>query len=85
MSSELNKYEATQPFILLVPRRTKPWGKGGKMKSQRVLILGAAGRDFHNFNVVFRDNHANKVVGFTATQIAGIAGRRYHARLAGKI
>jgi predicted GTPase len=52
---------------------------------QRVLILGAAGRDFHNFNVVFRDNPDFQVVAFTATQIPDIAGRRYSAELAGKL
>ncbi len=50
---------------------------------QRVLILGAAGRDFHDFNVVFRDNADFQVVAFTATQIPDIAGRRYPAELAG--
>jgi predicted GTPase len=50
---------------------------------RRVLILGAAGRDFHNFNVVFRDDPTSIVVGFTASQIPGIAGRRYPATLAG--
>ncbi len=50
---------------------------------QRVLILGAAGRDFHNFNVVFRNNPEFQVVAFTATQIPDIAGRRYPAELAG--
>ncbi len=49
----------------------------------RVLILGAAGRDFHNFNVVYRDDPASEVVAFTAAQIPGIAGRRYPAELAG--
>jgi predicted GTPase len=49
----------------------------------RVLILGAAGRDFHDFNVVFRDDRESEVVGFTATQIPGIAGRVYPAALAG--
>jgi predicted GTPase len=49
----------------------------------RVLILGAAGRDFHNFNVVYRDDPAVEVVGFTAAQIPGIAGRRYPRELAG--
>jgi predicted GTPase len=49
----------------------------------RVLILGAAGRDFHNFNVVYRDDPAVEVVAFTATQIPGIADRRYPAALAG--
>jgi predicted GTPase len=49
----------------------------------RVVILGAAGRDFHNFNVVYRDNPATRVVAFTATQIPGISGRRYPPALAG--
>ncbi|MCC6236349.1 MAG: GTPase [Dehalococcoidia bacterium] len=52
-------------------------------KPRHVLIMGAAGRDFHNFNVVFRDDPASRVVAFTATQIPGIANRRYPARLAG--
>lgn len=50
---------------------------------QRVLILGAAGRDFHNFNVYFRQNPVYKVVAFTATQIPNIEGRRYPPELAG--
>jgi len=50
---------------------------------QRALILGAAGRDFHNFNVFFRDNPDYEVVAFTATQIPNIAGRRYPPELAG--
>jgi predicted GTPase len=45
--------------------------------SERVLILGAAGRDFHNFNVHFRGKPAYRVVAFTAAQIPNIAGRRY--------
>jgi len=49
------------------------------------LILGAAGRDFHNFNVVFRNNSDYQVVAFTATQIPDIAGRRYPAELAGRL
>jgi len=52
---------------------------------KRVLILGAAGRDFHNFNVLFRDNSDYYVVAFTATQIPDIAGRRYPAELAGSL
>jgi predicted GTPase len=52
---------------------------------KRVLILGAAGRDFHNFNVLFRDNSTYHVVAFTATQIPDIAGRRYPAKLAGSL
>lgn len=54
-------------------------------KKQRILILGAAGRDFHNFNTFFRDNEAYEVVGFTATQIPNIEGRRYPPELAGKL
>ncbi|MFN2299418.1 MAG: GTPase, partial [Anaerolineales bacterium] len=49
----------------------------------RTLIMGAAGRDFHNFNVFFRDNPEYDVVAFTATQIPEIAGRTYPAALAG--
>jgi len=52
---------------------------------KRVLILGAAGRDFHNFNVVFRNNSAFHVVAFTATQIPDIAGRAYPQQLAGPL
>jgi predicted GTPase len=52
---------------------------------KRVLILGAAGRDFHDFNVVFRNNPEFQVVAFTATQIPDIAGRRYPAELAGNL
>ncbi len=52
-------------------------------KPVRIAILGAAGRDFHNFNVVYRDNPAYEVIAFTAAQIPGIAGRRYPAVLAG--
>lgn len=55
------------------------------MTKKRILILGAAGRDFHNFNVVFRDNGEYDVVGFTATQIPGIAGRPYPRELAGAL
>ena len=51
----------------------------------KTLIMGAAGRDFHNFNVFFRDNKDYKVVAFTATQIPDIEGRTYPAQLAGKL
>jgi len=51
----------------------------------RVLIMGAAGRDFHNFNTIYRDNPRYNVVAFTATQIPDIAGRRYPAALAGEL
>ncbi len=50
---------------------------------RRVIIMGAAGRDFHNFNVVYRDDPETEVVAFTATQIPGIADRRYPPELAG--
>jgi predicted GTPase len=50
---------------------------------KRILILGAAGRDFHNFNVLFRNNPEYHVVAFTAAQIPDIAGRRYPPALAG--
>ena len=52
---------------------------------KKVLILGAAGRDFHNFNVVFRNNLDYQIVAFTATQIPDIAGRRYPQELAGRL
>jgi predicted GTPase len=55
------------------------------MAKKRVLIMGAAGRDFHNFNVYFRNNKNFQVVAFTATQIPDIAGRKYPAALAGKM
>jgi predicted GTPase len=51
----------------------------------RTLIMGAAGRDFHNFNVYFRDNSDYEVVAFTATQIPDIEGRTYPKGLAGKL
>ncbi len=50
---------------------------------ENVIIMGAAGRDFHNFNVYFRDNPRYRVVAFTATQIPDIEGRRYPPELAG--
>lgn len=52
---------------------------------RKVIILGAAGRDFHNFNVFFRDNARYRVVAFTATQIPYIAGRVYPAQLCGAL
>lgn len=55
------------------------------MAKKRVLIMGAAGRDFHNFNVYYRDNKAYEVVAFTAYQIPNIAGRKYPKELAGKL
>jgi predicted GTPase len=55
------------------------------MAKTRTLIMGAAGRDFHNFNLVYRDNDAYEVVAFTATQIPNIEGRIYPAELAGRL
>jgi len=52
---------------------------------RKVIIMGAAGRDFHNFNVYFRDNDQYDVVAFTATQIPGIDDKKYPAELAGKL
>jgi predicted GTPase len=52
---------------------------------QRVIIMGAAGRDFHNFNVYFRKNAAYEVVAFTATQIPNIEGRKYPPQLSGDL
>jgi len=51
----------------------------------RTLIMGAAGRDFHNFNVFYRDNKDYEVVAFTATQIPNIEGRKYPAELCGSL
>ena len=55
------------------------------MARRRVLILGAAGRDFHDFNTVFRDDPEHEVVAFTAAQIPNITGRRYPGELAGSL
>jgi predicted GTPase len=52
-------------------------------RATRIVIMGAAGRDFHNFNTAYRDDPGVEVVAFTATQIPEIAGRRYPAALAG--
>lgn len=52
---------------------------------EKVIIMGAAGRDFHNFNVYFRDNQRYQVIGFTATQIPDIDGRRYPPELSGDL
>ncbi len=55
------------------------------MEKTKVIIMGAAGRDFHNFNVYFRDNEQYNVIAFTATQIPNIEGRTYPPVLAGKL
>ena len=55
------------------------------MSQRKIIIIGAAGRDFHNFNVFYRDNPSYKVVAFTAAQIPDIADRKYPASLAGDL
>src|SRR3954468_16411177 len=55
------------------------------MNRTKVLIAGAAGRDFHNFNLVYRGREEYEVVAFTATQIPDIAGRGYPPELAGEL
>lgn len=53
--------------------------------SRKIVIIGASGRDYHNFNVVYRNNPNYRVVAFIQTQIPGIAGRRFPAKLAGSL
>ena len=55
------------------------------MSKVKTIIMGAAGRDFHNFNLIYRDNDKYEVVAFTATQIPDIDGRKYPTKLAGKL
>ena len=55
------------------------------MEARKIIIIGAAGRDFHNFNTFYRDNPAYEVVAFTAAQIPDIADRKYPASLAGEL
>ena len=59
--------------------------EGQKRSPTKIVIMGAAGRDFHNFNRVYRHNQEVKVVAFTAAQISGIANRRYPPSLAGSL
>jgi len=54
-------------------------------EKKKVIIMGAAGRDFHNFNVFFRENNDYEIVAFTATQIPDIHGRKYPSELSGKL
>jgi predicted GTPase len=60
-----------------------PLERGVSERMKKVVIIGAAGRDFHNFNIVFRNNPEYQVVAFTATQIPGIENRTYPPILAG--
>jgi predicted GTPase len=59
--------------------------RGALMAKKNIVIMGAAGRDFHNFNVYFRDNQEYEVVAFTATQIPGIDDKKYPYELAGSL
>ena len=56
-----------------------------KTARKKIVIMGAAGRDFHNFNVVYRSDPGCEVVAFTASQIPDIAGKRYPPSLAGPL
>ena len=56
-----------------------------KNEPRKIIIIGAAGRDFHNFNTFYRNNPNYTVVAFTAAQIPDIAGRKYPAQLAGNL
>lgn len=74
----------------VAPRVWKPVYRSASMDThpetrRRVLIVGAAGRDFHNFNVRYRGDESSEVVAFTATQIPGIEGRIYPPELAGPL
>jgi predicted GTPase len=64
-------------------RKTQDFGVF--MNKKRIIIMGAAGRDFHNFNVCYRTDDSVEVVAFTATQIPNIDGRKYPAELAGDL
>lgn len=55
------------------------------MEKKNIIIIGAAGRDFHNFNTYYRDNETYNVVAFTAAQIPDIDGRKYPSELAGEL
>jgi predicted GTPase len=82
--------ESPAPAGSALPGVTVPRVRGSTsevltMARRRVVIMGAAGRDFHNFNCLFRDNEDYEVVAFTATQIPDIEGRTYPAVLAGSL
>jgi len=70
-------------FIKIRNLSPKIKGECHSMSPIRTIIMGAAGRDFHNFNVFFRNNPDYDVVAFTATQIPDIEGRTYPSQLAG--
>ena len=68
-----------------IKTETKKEQKTETQQPKKVIIIGAAGRDFHNFNTYYRDNPSYDVVAFTAAQIPDIAGRKYPASLAGDL
>jgi hypothetical protein len=69
----------------MVSDATSQTRKQGGLRRRRVVIVGAAGRDSHNFNMVYRDDPTTEVVAFTAAQITGIVDRRYPPSLAGRL
>jgi predicted GTPase len=74
--------------LSLTRRERGPYDERAERKRRdslgvRIIIMGAAGRDFHNFNAVFRDDPASEVVAFTVARIPNIEGRRYPPELAG--
>jgi predicted GTPase len=71
--------------IIIAGDRLSQQQLGERMTMKKTIIMGAAGRDFHNFNTVFRDNDQYEVVAFTATQIPNIVGRKYPKELAGRL
>jgi len=79
--------EAEPDGSLLLFRKQKFYLRKGRLHMSRTktLILGAAGRDFHNFNTLYRKDSSYEIVAFTATQIPDIDGRKYPAELAGEL
>ena len=76
--------ESPRPELFASEALSKSREQSG-LRRRRVVIVGAAGRDFHNFNIVYRDDPTVEVVAFTAAQIADIDGRRYPPSLAGRL
>ncbi len=81
----MGEAEPQSRFAVAFPQALINLRKGTQMSKIRTLILGAAGRDFHNFNVVYRNDPDYDVVAFTATQIPDIDDRKYPAELAGEL
>ena len=70
--------------LILVSQEDQSRRREVAMRKKNALIIGSAGRDFHNFNTYFKDNDEYNVVGFTGSQqVPGISGRKYPAELAG--